>query len=86
MLAPLILTFYTLFMGAWTACFVGCAAYRIPRGVSLSGRSYCEECHKTLSLDIAPVIGYMLLRGKCRYCHTRIPVIYPSIEAGLALL
>ena len=81
-----LLAAYAIFMGAWTACFIGCAAYRIPKGISLGGQSYCEQCRKTLTFDIFPVIGYLLLGGKCRFCAVKVPPVYPLTEAALAVI
>lgn len=49
---------------------------RLPRGEQvLKGRSKCEHCHKVLSpIDLIPVISFLTLRGRCRYCHAKIPI------------
>lgn len=40
----------------------------------LTGRSYCEHCKKELkAIDLIPLFSYLWLRGKCRYCKTKIP-------------
>jgi prepilin signal peptidase PulO-like enzyme (type II secretory pathway) len=56
----------------------------------LKGRSMCPYCEHTLSAaDLIPVVSWLLLRGKCRYCHRRISLQYPVIElltAGLFVL
>jgi prepilin signal peptidase PulO-like enzyme (type II secretory pathway) len=37
-------------------------------------RSECPRCHHVLGpLDLVPVLSWVFLRGKCRYCHKRIP-------------
>lgn len=48
---------------------------RLPRRESwFKGRSHCDKCNHELStLDLIPVVSYLWLRGKCRYCHTQIP-------------
>lgn len=44
-------------------------------------RSHCPQCKKTLKIwHNLPIISYLLLRGKCRYCHHHIPISYPIIE------
>jgi len=44
-------------------------------------RSRCKKCSHTLSwYDNIPVLGYLLLRGKCRYCGTPISLRYPAVE------
>ena len=59
--------------------------YRLPRGISwYKGRSFCPECKQTLYLcDLLPVISFLLLDGKCRYCHSPIPVRYLLVELFL---
>lgn len=58
-------------VGAVLGSFTGCMVDRILRKEDfLKGRSYCEHCHKTLRwYDLIPVISYLLLGGRCRYCH-----------------
>jgi prepilin signal peptidase PulO-like enzyme (type II secretory pathway) len=41
---------------------------------SLMGRSFCDSCKRTLvPLDLVPVLSYIALKGKCRYCKSSIP-------------
>jgi prepilin signal peptidase PulO-like enzyme (type II secretory pathway) len=45
------------------------------------GRSKCPKCKKHISaIHNIPIISYLLLRGKCFSCHTRISVQYPLVE------
>ena len=51
------------------------------------GRSHCPHCHHTLNaLDLIPLISFVLSFGKCRYCHHKISIRYPLIEAITLLL
>lgn len=51
------------------------------------GRSMCPHCKHALSaLDLLPVISWLALKGKCRYCKQQISSQYPLIEASTALL
>jgi prepilin signal peptidase PulO-like enzyme (type II secretory pathway) len=52
------------------------------KNLSISqGRSMCPSCKHTLAAkDLIPVISWLWLRGKCRYCHTKISSQYPLIE------
>lgn len=64
---------------------------RLPKKISWTkGRSKCDTCGHTLSfLDLVPIASYLSLRGKCRYCHSPIPVrnlIVEIITAGGFLL
>ena len=64
------------FTGAALGSFLGVLVDRLPRGESvLFGRSKCEKCKSELTfLDLIPVVSYILLSGKCRTCHVKIPV------------
>lgn len=57
-------------LGAIFGSFVNVIIDRLPRGESfLSGRSHCESCKKELKpYDLIPVVSFLLLKGKCRYC------------------
>jgi prepilin signal peptidase PulO-like enzyme (type II secretory pathway) len=53
----------------------------------LKGRSMCPECHHTLAAkDLIPVLSWLELRGKCRYCQKPISWQYPLVESATALL
>lgn len=53
----------------------------------VSGHSMCTKCHHQLGLtDLIPVVSWLWLRGRCRYCHQPISWQYPAVElitAGL---
>ncbi len=63
---------------------------RLPNEKSINGRSRCDYCQKTLGpLDLIPVLSFLVLTGKCRYCHKKLSVQYPLIElltGGLFLI
>lgn len=43
--------------------------------------SHCTKCdHKLAWYDNIPIVSYLLLRGKCRYCHDKISIQYPIVE------
>lgn len=50
-------------------------------------RSMCLHCHHTLQwYDLLPLVSWLLLGGKCRYCHKTIGMMEPLIEFGTALV
>ena len=57
--------------------------YRLPAGKSLVyPGSHCPVCnHPIRWYDNVPVLGWLLLGGRCRDCHTPISVRYPIVEA-----
>ena len=68
--------------------FLNCAAWRLGHGESvLRGRSHCTACGHVLgAADLVPILSWLFLRGKCRYCGSRIPARYPLTEAVFAAL
>lgn len=50
-------------------------------------RSHCPACNRPLrAMDNIPVVSYLMLRGKCAFCGTRISPRYPIVEALTAVL
>lgn len=53
----------------------------------VKGRSMCPACrHGLAGKDLVPVLSWLALRGKCRYCGKPISAQYPIVELGLAIL
>ncbi|MBN8623893.1 MAG: prepilin peptidase [Planctomycetes bacterium] len=86
----IVLSLFLLFMGACVGSFLNVVIYRVPAGLSIvKPRSRCPRClTPILGRDNVPVIGWLVLRGRCRFCRTWIPARYPLVEAtfGLAFL
>lgn len=61
--------------GAFIGSFLNVLIDRLSTGRGfIAGRSYCEHCKRTLKAqDLVPLISFLLLKGRCRYCHTKIP-------------
>jgi leader peptidase (prepilin peptidase)/N-methyltransferase len=77
---------YILFFFALGACvgsFLNVVVWRLPRGESLvTPPSHCPKCNTPLRwYDNLPVIGWIKLGGKCRYCRAPISPRYPIVEA-----
>ncbi len=74
--------------GACIGSFLNVVIWRLPRGESLwHPGSHCPKCNHALAWhDNIPVIGWLRLRGRCRYCRAPISAQYPIIEALTALL
>lgn len=73
--------FITLFGLAWGS-FLNVVIHRLPRGESLvRPPSTCPQCGKRIRPhDNIPVVSFLLLGGRCRFCRTRIPLTYPLVE------
>lgn len=53
----------------------------------LKGRSMCPHCGHTLAAkDLVPVLSWLELKGKCRYCSKPIAWQYPVVELAMAVL
>ena len=53
----------------------------------MRGRSICPQCrHKLSARDLVPLLSWLALRGKCRYCGKAISMQYPLVEAATMLL
>lgn len=51
------------------------------------GASHCENCNHSLAwYDNIPLLSYLLLKGKCRYCGSKISVIHPLVELATGLV
>lgn len=62
--------------------FFNVVGLRVPMKKSIvTPRSACPACgHKLTAFELIPVFSYLILRGKCRDCKSRISPIYPMIE------
>src|SRR5206468_2111132 len=74
--------------GSIVGSFINALSFRLGTGVSIAtGRSRCMRCgHGLGMLDLVPVVSWVFLRGRCRYCGTKISVQYPLVELAAALL
>jgi leader peptidase (prepilin peptidase) / N-methyltransferase len=75
-------------LGAAIGSFLNVVVYRVPAGVSiLWPPSRCPKCFHQLGMgENIPILGWLLLRGKCRHCRTTISPRYPLIEAITAVI
>lgn len=71
-------------LGLAVGSFLNVVVWRVPRGESVvSPPSACPRCgHRIRARDNVPVLGWVLLRGRCRDCGEPIAVRYPLVEAG----
>jgi len=86
----MVIYFYVILflLGCITGSFLNVVIDRIPRRESIvKGRSHCDHCNKKLSwTDLLPVISFILLGGKCRYCGHKISLYYPLTESLTGLI
>lgn len=69
-------------LGASLGSFINVVVYRLPTGLSvLWPPSRCPKCFNRLkAYDNVPVFGWLWLKGRCRYCQTKISRRYPLVE------
>lgn len=79
---------YIIILGLLLGSFFNVCIYRIPRGESIAfPPSHCTSCNnKIKGYDLIPVISYIFLKGKCRYCGEKISLRYPTVEIITAAL
>lgn len=72
--------------GLAVGSFLTVVIERIPRGQSIvRPRSACSRCGRQLAFrDLVPVLSWLLLRGRCRWCAEPIPAFYPLVEVVAA--
>lgn len=74
--------FIIFIFGLFIGSFLNVLGDRIPKGKSpIKGRSHCDNCKKTLKwYDLIPLLSFIMLKGKCRYCKTSLSFYYPIVE------
>ena len=76
------------FCGLIVGCYLNTLVYRLQASRPLVTQDcFCPACGHPLTLwEQIPVLGYLLLHGKCRWCGAPIALHYPLVEAGCAVL
>lgn len=79
---------FLFLLGLCVGSFLNCVVWRLNHDCSpLRGRSFCPKCkHKLGWKDNIPLLSFVLLRGKCRYCRSPISWQYPIVELGTGIL
>lgn len=74
--------FFIALIGLVIGSFLNVCIFRIPEEVSIAfPPSHCFSCgHRLKAFDLIPVLSYIFLKGRCRYCHAKISIQYPIIE------
>lgn len=87
-LPPLIWLMFMLAYGACVGSLVNVLVFRLPRGMGVvKPASRCPTCgHKLSFRENIPVFGWLILRGKCRFCKEPISREYPIVEATVAAI
>lgn len=77
----MIIPFLFIF-GLFIGSFLNVLIDRLPEGKSwIKGRSRCDFCSQVLKwYDLIPLLSYLLLKGRCRYCRKKLSFQYPLLE------
>lgn len=76
-------------IGLAIGSFLNVLIDRLPQEESITGRSHCDYCKKDLAwYDLLPILSYVYLGARCRYCGKKVSFFYPLVEAitGLAFV
>ena len=86
----ILFSIFAFVFGAVFASFAGVVAYRCPKGLSIiKPDSYCPSCKKPIQAkDNIPILSWIILGGKCRYCKSKIGVfsLLMEIFGGLGFM
>jgi leader peptidase (prepilin peptidase)/N-methyltransferase len=75
-------------LGLSIGSFLNVCIYRIPEKKSIAfPASHCPTCEHSLNaIDLFPIVGYLINRGKCKYCGVKISIQYPMVELLTGIL
>ncbi|GFZ88272.1 type 4 prepilin-like proteins leader peptide-processing enzyme [Paenibacillus marchantiophytorum] len=84
----ILIVIYVFIVGLVLGSFFNVVALRVPAKQSIiRPPSACPKCETQLkSRDLLPVISYLWTRGKCRYCASKVSLLYPLGELVTGLL
>ncbi len=88
MLPAIAQTAFVFALGASVGSLINVLVYRIPRGLSVvTPPSRCPACDARLTWrENIPILGWIILRGRCRFCSEKISPEYPIVETIVAAL
>jgi leader peptidase (prepilin peptidase)/N-methyltransferase len=74
---------FLFIIGAFAGSFMNVCIYRLPRGESIvTPASHCPSCGKSIPwFDNIPILSFLILRGRCRFCKKKISARYIIVEA-----
>lgn len=80
--------FFLFVLGLLVGSFLNVVVFRMERQVSfVGGRSRCLSCNHQLAwYDNIPLLSFLYLQGKCRYCSTKLSWQYPIVEMVTGIL
>ncbi len=76
-------------LGTVMGSFYNVVGFRLPQNKSIINpkKSYCPTCkHPLKVMDLIPILSFLFLKGKCRYCKSKISIFYPLVELFTGIL
>ncbi len=82
------MTLFIFILGTIIGSFLNVCIFRIPQNQSIAyPPSTCGSCSAKLKpIDLIPLLSYILIKGKCRYCKSKFSIRYPLIELLTGLI
>ncbi len=83
LILAILLPLFAFGVGASIGSFLNVVIYRVPNGLSVNEpkRSFCPECKTQIPMVLnIPLVTWLMLRGKCKWCKKPIPVRYFLVE------
>ena len=79
---------FLLILGLCFGSFINVVRYRFTHQESLLlPNSYCDNCRKSIYWhQNIPVISWLLLGGRCKFCNFKIPISYPLVEIFVGMI
>ena len=72
---------FIFILGAAIGSFLNVLIERLAHDESINGRSHCDFCkHKLAWYDLIPILSFLLLGARCRYCHKKLSWQYIAME------
>lgn len=74
--------------GLIVGSFLNAWMWRVRENLSvINARSICPQCRQRIAFyDDVPLLSFILLKGKCRFCHGKISWYYPIVELSMGIL
>ncbi|MBI3317925.1 MAG: prepilin peptidase [Candidatus Omnitrophica bacterium] len=85
---PLLTRGLVFLSGLVVGSFLNVCIWRLPAGEQvIRGRSHCRGCgHLIAWYDNLPLLSFLILKGRCRFCRARISWVYPAVELATGAL
>ena len=78
---------FLLVLGLIFGSFFNVCIYRLPKDININKNSACPSCKKQIKFyHNIPVLSFIILRGKCSNCKTKINLSYPLVEMFTGLI